>query len=519
MERIRCVVILLFLFSGGSSFAQQNLSLLNTFFRDRYFLHAGQSNAQVTSVFPYIESEFDLNKRLSDSTKQYYELTQILFKKHLLEFKGDDYYFTISPVVDLSIGKDRVDTNERRLFQNTRGIFVEGDLMKNFSFSTAIYENQGRFSNYETDYYRSLGELYPNQTTGKYAAQNAVIPGSARTKPFKVDGFDYAYTQGNIVYKPHRALALIAGNTPHFFGNGYRSILLSDNGVGVPFFRADVRISDQFKFTYLRQRLLNLMRKPVSSTVEAYYEAKGMSVNYLTYQPLSNVAISLFESIIWNRGDSLSSYPSHPMIYNPLPLLSPLAMSNDNLLSVIGLNFSATFKMNHHVYGQFAVTDLNFNKSAMQVGYRGYSFFGLKDFMIQLEFNQVSKDMYLSANRRLNYSQHNLPIAHPTSNGFSEILLRSNYEWKRCYVDLKTIFYLLDDHSAISLLPVDKVTARESGTILHNQLEVGYRFNRKMNLSFFGAWILRSEMLSIFNKTSIVSIGLRTAINNHYNDF
>lgn len=519
MERLKFVVFLLLLSLNGIAFSQQNLSLLNQFYKDRYFLHAGKSDQSIVSVFPFVESEFDLNKKLADSSKQYYELTQILFKKHLLEFKGDDYYLTISPVADLSIGKDLADTNSRRLFQNTRGIFVEGDLLKNFSFSTAIYENQARFSSYESDYYQSIGELYPNQSTGKYNTQNAVIPGSARTKPFKIDGFDYAYTQGNIIYKPHRAIQLIAGNTPHFIGIGYRSLLLSDNGVGSPFLRADVSFSKRWKFMYLRQRLMNLMRRPVSTTVESYYESKGMSVNYLTFQATQKITVSLFESAIWSRGDSLTSFASNPLIYNPIPFVAPLAIGKEKLTSILGLNLSAQLGDNHYLYGQFALTNLNIEASAFQLGYRGYSFFGLKDFMLQLEYNHVSKDMYSSSVKRLNYSHYNLPIAHPAGNNFSEIVFRTNYEWQRIYVDLKTICYLLDNHSSISLLPVEKITAKQTGTVLHNQLEIGYRFNRKMNLTLFGSWLLRSEMLEIFHKTSVFSFGLRTAINNHYNDF
>jgi hypothetical protein len=127
--------------------------------------------------------------------------------------------------------------------------------------------------------------------------------------------------------------------------------------------------------------------------------------------------------------------------------------------------------------------------------------------------------MYLASNRRLNYAQYNLPLAHPAGNNFSELILRTNYEWKRCYLDLKTIFYTWNNHSMIALLPLDKSTVKESGSILHNQLEVGYRFNRKMNLDLFASWMFRSEMLSTFQKTNVLSSGLRTAINNHYNDF
>jgi hypothetical protein len=163
---------------------QQNTLLLNSFFKDRYLLHSSSDGFIGTSFYPTFESNYDLNRKIADSSKQYYDLTEILFKKHLFEAKGEDYYITISPIADLRRGRDRADTNARTLFQNTRGFFVEGDLLKNFSFSTSFFENQARFTRFETEYYTSIGELYPNQTNGVYTTQNAMVPGAARTKPF-----------------------------------------------------------------------------------------------------------------------------------------------------------------------------------------------------------------------------------------------------------------------------------------------------------------------------------------------
>ncbi|MES2800203.1 MAG: hypothetical protein V4638_09325 [Bacteroidota bacterium] len=518
-KSVRTTLLLAIVLQILPYFAQQNMSLLNHFYRDRYFLHSSSENAIGNAVFPMVESTYDISKKIADSSLQYYDATEVLFKKHLLEFKGDDYYITISPVFDFSMGKDLQDTNNRRLFQNTRGIFIEADLMKNFSFSTAIYENQARFSAYESVYYSSIGELYPNQSSGQYGTQNAVVPGSARTKPFKNDGFDYAYAQGNLVYSPHKNVQLIAGNTTHFFGNGYRSMLLSDNSVGAPFFRVDWSITPKLKFVYLRQRLLNLMRKPVSSTVESYYEAKGLSVNYLSYQPLKNLSISLFESAVWSRGDSLTSHFSSPLLFNPIPFVAPLAMSKQKLLSVLGINFGYTFAEKHVVYGQFAVTNLNFKRYAHQLGYRVHNLFNLKDFVLQVEWNGASAGMYESPNKRLNYVHYNLPIAHPKGNNFQEILLRLNYEIKRIYIDWSVDYFALRNYHENQLLPVDRALSPYSVNLLVQQLELGYRFNKKMNFSTFVALSSRSKDQLIDRKTMLLQFGLKTAINNHNTQF
>ena len=146
-------IILLFLLLASSiSVGQQNFISLNSFYKDQVFANKLDKPYNDGAFFPIIESNYNLIPAINDSSKQYYSITHILFQKHLLEFKGEDYYLTIDPILVGSIGRNRADTNVRTLFQNTRGIHVEGDLFKNFSFSTSLYENQARFNHYEPDY-------------------------------------------------------------------------------------------------------------------------------------------------------------------------------------------------------------------------------------------------------------------------------------------------------------------------------------------------------------------------------
>ena len=238
--RGRFLLLFILSFSSNDFLSQQNTVSINSFYKDQLYAPQKNGNYNGGDFLPVIESEYNLPKYISDSTKQYYKVTSILFKKHLIELKGDDYYFTISPVFDLSIGKNSKDDSlAPRKFQNTRGFFIEGDFFDKFSFSSSFYENQARFTEYQKEYYESLGELYPSGNG--YNVQNAVIPGGARTKPFKEDGFDYAYAFGNVVYKFNKSLTFIAGNDNRFIGSGYRSLLLSDNSLNSPYFQANIR--------------------------------------------------------------------------------------------------------------------------------------------------------------------------------------------------------------------------------------------------------------------------------------
>jgi hypothetical protein len=75
------------------------------------------------------------------------------------------------------------------------------------------------------------------------------------------------------------------------------------------------------------------------------------------------------------------------------------------------------------------------------MGYRGYNFGNLKNFMFQLEYNYVPRLLYTAQNRRLNYSQYNLPLAISKGNGFQEFVIRGNYEYQYFYIDIKINLY------------------------------------------------------------------------------
>lgn len=516
---MRILSIILFCTFYLSVFSQQNLLPLHSFYKDQIFANKLSKPYNGGSFFPVRESQYDLIPAINDSSKQYYDFTYVLFQKHLIEVSGKDFHFTIDPAIDFSMGRNLSDTILRNLFQNTRGFHVEGDFFKNFSFSTTLYENQARFNNYESAYYSSVGELYPRPDS-TYLTQNAVVPGGGRTKPFKGDAFDYSSAVGYFVYAPIKNIAVTVGNNMQFVGDGYRSLLLSDNSFNAPYFRVDWALHPKFNFTYLRSRQLNLMRRPASGSVEAYYEAKGYSVNYFTYKPNEKISLSFFESGNWNRGDSITSRSANPMFYNPLPFLSGLVLKNKNeVVSLLGLNLSYQLAQNHRLYGQFALNDYDARKTAFQLGYRGYDYSGVGDFMLQVEYNYVANATYETRNRRLNNIQYNLPVAHVKGNGFQEFLVRTNYELKRVYIDLTMVYYLTDNYSATALLSIYDVMPRSSNAIFYENLEVGYRFNRKMNLMLFGSWTYRTETNTSFLGTNSFSFGLKTGLRNNYKDF
>ncbi|PWL32521.1 MAG: hypothetical protein DCO96_02970 [Fluviicola sp. XM-24bin1] len=512
-------IVLLILMCSG--FVQSQVSLVSpqSFYKDQTFANKRSKPFNSGDFFPYTEASYDLISAINDSSKQYYDVTETLFKKHLFELKGDGYYLTISPTFNFSYGIDLEDTTNTRLTRNTRGFLIEGDLLDKVSFSTSFYENQATFARYASQYFADAGELYLNQNG--YFTQNAVIPNEGRTKVFKETGFDFGYAIGNVIYRPWKQLTIAVGNNSHFIGSGHRSLLLSDNSYAAPYFRIDWNIHEKFQVRVLRYKLLNLLRRPFTSSAESYYEAKGYSVNYLTWMPNENLNISLFEGVIWNRGDSVSYRSAHPLFYNPVPGVAS-ALGQDEVNSMIGINASMQLKDVHRLYGQVAIPNWNFDRTGFQIGYRGYNFFGLNDFMIQGEFNYIPEEMYGAQNPRLNYIHYNLPLGHIRGDGIQEILVRSNYEYKRAYVDLLVSYMMLSNYNPRGLLPTDALIdpgTESSFNTTNIQLELGYRFNRKLNFSVFARSVLRTSTAEDPVNGTILQVGMRTALLNQYDDF
>jgi hypothetical protein len=361
------------------------------------------------------------------------------------------------------------------------------------------------------------GEIYPT-VNNQYNVQNAVVPGAARTKPFKNGGFDYGYAIGNLVFRATNKITFIAGNNQQFIGAGYRSLLLSDNSIGSPYVRVDYQFFPRWTFNYLRSRLLNLVRKPNYTTVEGYYQPKGLAVNYVSFAATNRLTISLFDGAIWAKGDSVKTSALNPLYYSPIPFLGHL-VSDSTAYAISGLNFNWVINSNIRLYGQVAFARWKKMETAFQLGCRSYEFVGLESLFMQLEYNQVSSHMYQAPAQFLSYSQYNLPLAHTKGNGFREIVFRLNWRWKSFAVEGKSIVYQLIDHQKNALLPITKYSDNENNWLALEQVELSYQINKKLNLSVFSNLTYRFNSPSIDQKNLLLNVGIRTSLMNHYNDY
>jgi hypothetical protein len=524
---MKSIFCLLCLCIGTAAFTQQNDLPLHTFYKDAFLQQSGKRS--IETFFPANENQLNLHELIRDSSKQYYDFTEWLFKKHWLTVDRPEGNLSISPLVDFTGGKELSDPSRGNIFRNTRGIFAEGELLHKIGFQFIFAENQARFMGYEAAYFNQQGERYVG--TDGYSVQNAVIPGGARTKPFKTDAYDYAFSMGSIHYELNRHLNIDAGNTPLFVGTGYRSLLLSDNALGTPHVRVRWQVAPKWSYQVLFSKQQNLYRKPLTQAVESVYEAKLYGATYLTFQPIPNLSLSLFTAGSQLRGDSLVKHGLIAQMLVPVPLVqNDLLFGNSDLFNgITGLNVD--FGLEHlRLYGQLVVD--KYEKSFLFAGQLGVYFWEVlhvKNLSAQVEANIVPDHFYEAANPKLSYSHNNLPIAHPKGNNFNEALLRLNYEYKRMFVQSKSV---LQDNSGGSLVTqfypnsifsdaVDNAYVHTGrGMTIIQEFELGYRFNRKYNAMLLVAWKVRHfEYPGQANTAQQLTIGLKTGLLNQYLDF
>lgn len=453
--------------------------------------------------------------------------------EHLFEAKGEGWSFNINPVFNFEYGRDLANDNSKKFLVNSRGVSVNANITDKFSFSTSFYETQARFPQYLRNYINENGELRLN-AVGNWRTANGfgIVPGQARTKPFKTDGFDYAWASGYISYSPIQNLNIQFGHDKNFIGEGYRSMLLSDNAFNYPFLKlASTWLKGKIRYTNLFASQMQLKRMVSNGSREPGYYKKSMSLHYLSFLIGKKIEIGLMEATIWQkmRGNAIIATDYSQL--NPIIGINTARFGfSDTNNVLIGLNFKIRPFKKFDVYGQWAIDDPSKDHFAYQLGVKWFEPFKIKKLIVQGEINHAARNMYTSVTPIQNYGHYNQPLAHPLGAGFWEYLAIGNYRYDDWFLEARIslatyrhfngdIQYWKDIYLSSELsIPnhdLDFVNAK----LLYHDLKAGYVFNPKTNLSFILGWMHR-KLVTVDTpaKTSYLYIGLRTTLFNSYYD-
>lgn len=256
LRRTRVLFLVFCILCLNSLFAQQNRQL-NREFRLDFEKDGGLLTVDSINISPTL-SCFKPNivvvtYWLKDKSKP------LLYRKlkkeslFIVNDSADKFHLTIDPLFNFEFGKDLADTSGEKLYKNTRGFIVRGSIGEKFAFESSFYENQATYTKYIDSYIASTNKLFPQTANYQYD----VVPGQGRAKKFKTNGYDFAMASGYVSYSPIKMFNIQLGHGKHFVGDGYRSLLLSDNAFNYPYARITTTYKN-IQYTNLYTSFMNL---------------------------------------------------------------------------------------------------------------------------------------------------------------------------------------------------------------------------------------------------------------------
>lgn len=486
-----------------------------------------------TSIKPYLYSDVnrfvDIKSIEIQQSKKFvnpknFKLKNKIYNDHIISIQDENFTAYIDPLFNFEVGRDFHDN--KYTWVNTRGFQVFGNIGDKFSFYSNFYENQASFSHY-------LDEFV--QTTH-------VVPGQGKARTYGGNGYDYAKASGYISYSPSKYFNFQFGTGKNFIGDGYRSLLLSDNSFNYPFLKITTTVW-KLKYMNLFAQFQDLKTE---YSKDLGYNKKYAAIHYLDWNVNKRLSIGLFEAILFEARDTTANRGFELAYLNPIIFYRPVEFSvgsPDNAL--MGLNVKYLIRKNSLFYGQFILDEFKLkeitagngwwaNKFGYQVGFKFYDFLEKKNLYLQIEYNRVRPYTYSHWTTLQNYGHYNQALAHPIGANFSEFITIFKYYKNRFYFKYQFIYakygenidgqnYGKDIFLSYNTYVQDynnKIGQGLTTKLFYNNLEISYLINPSYNLNFVIGYTSRLTKSAISNdNTNHIYIGLRTSIDNFYYDF
>ncbi len=451
-----------------------------------------------------------------------------IFCDDLLRWNKNDVNIKINPLFNFGVGKELI--NNKNLWTNTRGVFIEGTFGKNFYFFSDFRENQAVFPNY----------------INEFIHRTHVVPGSSKSKTFRKDKHDFSMASGFISFNPDgKWFNIQLGNGKQFIGDGYRSLLLSDVSYNYPYMKFSADFNKvHYHVLWAQLRDLNIGDK--LEGMDAGYKEKYMASNYLTINVGNRFSFGFFENVVWAAKDTMGVRNFDLAYLNPIIFFRPLEYSlgsPDNI--TMGVNTKFIVGKNSVFYGQFVLGEFKFdevfsgnkwwaNKQGFQVGFKSYDVFGIPNLYFQTEYNQVRPYTYSHRETITNYANYNQALAHPLGANFRESVSIVRYRYKRIYLNSKVMYamYGKDTDENVSyggdifkdndLRPEDYNCTIGQGlktNLLYLEGSLSYLINPKNNFNIaLGARYRKETNDEYTNNTKLFWFAIRTSLTNFYSD-
>ena len=388
----------------------------------------------------------------------------------------------------------------------------KGDIGDKVSFYTNFRENQAFFRPY----------------VDEFVNRRNVIPGQGASKIFKTSGHDFSSATAYVSYTPADWLNIQLGNDKSFIGEGYRSLLLSDNSFNYPALKLSFRYKG-FKYVTMFAQFEDFENKYYN-----YHFKKHAAFNYLSYSYKNRFEIGFFEGIIYKTTDTTAGFVNKIPADFFIPVLGIRTGINGfdaehNALAGINAKIKITDFI--QIYGQIAIDDPKSKKYAYQSGLKIFDIFHSKiknnNLYFRLEYNKAEPRTY--SHRDLKYqtwSHFNQELAHPLGADFTELIVTLNYSYKNIFLNLKYLDAHLNNSFTFSdIYFTDNLTYLTPPLPVwfdHRTATAGWTINRRTFLQIYigiDSRTLISCNPDIVETNNFLFFGIRTGLSNFYYDF
>ena len=429
---------------------------------------------------------------------------------------------------------------------------------KTFAESAAGFWGGGNIISPKLYYSLNFSAAYASFPTylDTFIKQTGVIPGMGRGY-----GSDKTYSSqyfaGYLSYSPNKIFNFQAGKDKNFFGDGYRSLFLSDVSAPYPFLKITTNVW-KLKYVSLFAALEDVTN---TSHLKKDFLHKYGTFHYLSWNVSKRLNFALFESIIWQGTDN-NRFRNFDVNYlNPVIFFRPVEYSlgsSDNAFLGGSFKIKVGEKYRQQFYGQLILDEFLLrevlavfkklahpfdhtiqygwwaNKQGVQLGFKNFDLFGAKDLTFQTEINAVRPYTYSHGSVQQNYAHYNQPLAHPLGANFTESVSFLTYTHKKWLFETEFLYAIYGKDKAgknygQNIFESYSTHPNEYGNkffqglktdLTYTKLKIGYYILPSSNMLAEVGFAVRQEKNSVSSLSSnFVFIGIKIDILNRYSDF
>lgn len=402
-----------------------------------YFSKAPKSNIDSFGIKYLIEDDKEWADSFRNEKKEgvrkliYREPASFLF----LESKKQGLFdLRLNPKLQIMGGAEFQDRNI--VFKNEIGLEMRANVKKVLSFYISSTESTAKLPAYVSAKYTSNSDH--DSSLSHLAGNHDYVPGAGYFKTFNVPlassqrAVYWFNTVGYVNINILDYLNISAGRDKNFWGDGVRSLFLSDNAAPYLFLK--------YRLSFWRVEYIGLIAQLTSDF--SFNGNRPADKKYGTFHKL-DISIThwlnmgLFEGNISRR----SNNSFNPSYLNPIIFYRAVdhALGNPDK-EFIGAYFKANALRHLSFYGQFLISEFNVhnliahngwrdNKYALQLGAKCIDI--VKGLDALAEFNMARPFTYsVSTFPEENYTNYNQALAHPLGNNFYEAILQMHYQPK-----------------------------------------------------------------------------------------